>query len=108
MLGNIRGGIYEGLLRYAACDDNNMATTITTIALSSVGGGGRWSVAGGVVLCPVAGGRCLVAGVRSAGGRWPVAGWRTAEKVESAKGQGHDWVHYNLRKLVGMILRMTN
>ena len=92
------------LLRYAACDDHNMTTTVTAIALSGVGGGGRcpvsvsgvcfpvsggrWPMAG--VRCPVAGGRWPVAGIRCpvagvrwpvAGVWWPVAGWKAAEKV---------------------------
>ena len=64
------------LLRYAACDDHNMTTTITTIA--SVSGGRCPPVSG--VRWPVAG----VAGV--SGGRWPVAGWKAAEKVRLRGG----------------------
>ena len=48
-------------------------TTIATIALSGVGGGGRWPVSGGGARwqwrCPVA------------SGLWPATGWKTAEKA---------------------------
>ena len=68
------------LLRYAACDDHNMTTTIAMIALSGVGGRWRWPVAVSGGRCPVrwpplpvTGVRCPVAGP-VAGGRWLVSG----------------------------------
>ena len=68
------------LLRYAACDDHNMTTTITTIASVSGGrclpvSGGRWPV------WPVAGVRWPVAGVR-----WPAGKQRKKSIVRDVAG----------------------
>ena len=83
-------GTHEMLLRYAACDDHNMTTTVTAIAMSGVGGRGRCpgSVSGG--RWPLSGDRCPVA----AGVWWPVAGWKAAEKVCRGPSQGS----YGVRK----------
>ena len=52
-----------------------MMTMITTIALSGVGGGGRWPLVAGV-RCLVSGVWCLVSGfpLSVSGGRCPVSG----------------------------------